>query len=187
MAINLSLGNVFAANLHNGTKWLGVMHGSYGLGGTVGMYRTTLYQTHSPMRTFRYFANQNFIAGPIIATTMVTKGDLLWSRYYLLAVSMSLFNLAFAAWSFWNYEAESAGSLLTPIERLTSNGNADANARTQLSQMKENLSNMIKAFKTKTVILGSLFIFAYQGAEVSISGVRVFTFRISRSFAPFKT
>lgn len=37
MAINLSLGNVFAANLHNGTKMLGVMHGSYGLGGTVGM------------------------------------------------------------------------------------------------------------------------------------------------------
>lgn len=37
IAINLSLGNVFAANLHNGTKMLGVMHGSYGVGGTVGM------------------------------------------------------------------------------------------------------------------------------------------------------
>jgi MFS family permease len=33
IAINLAMGNVFAANLHNGTKMLGVMHGSYGLGG----------------------------------------------------------------------------------------------------------------------------------------------------------
>jgi hypothetical protein len=35
MAVNLSMGNVFAANLHNGTKMLGAMHGSYGIGGTV--------------------------------------------------------------------------------------------------------------------------------------------------------
>src|SRR4051794_11038942 len=37
MAMNLALGNVFAANLQNGTTMLGAMHGSYGLGGTVGM------------------------------------------------------------------------------------------------------------------------------------------------------
>jgi len=30
MAINLALGNVFAANLHNGTKMLGAMHGVSG-------------------------------------------------------------------------------------------------------------------------------------------------------------
>jgi hypothetical protein len=35
MAINLAMGNVFAANLHNGTKMLGFMHGSYGVGGTM--------------------------------------------------------------------------------------------------------------------------------------------------------
>lgn len=34
-AINLAIANVFAANLHNGTKMLGAMHGSYGIGGTV--------------------------------------------------------------------------------------------------------------------------------------------------------
>jgi hypothetical protein len=33
MAINLALGNVFAANLQNGTHMLGFMHGSYGVGG----------------------------------------------------------------------------------------------------------------------------------------------------------
>lgn len=36
MAINLAMGNTFAVNLHNGTKMLGAMHGSYGVGGTIG-------------------------------------------------------------------------------------------------------------------------------------------------------
>jgi fucose permease len=40
MATNLALGNVFAANLQNGTKMLGMMHGSYGIGGTVGPIST---------------------------------------------------------------------------------------------------------------------------------------------------
>jgi len=35
-AFNLSISNVFAANLQNATKMLGSVHGSYGLGGTVG-------------------------------------------------------------------------------------------------------------------------------------------------------
>jgi fucose permease len=59
MATNLALGNVFAANLQNGTKMLGAMHGSYGIGGTV---------------------------GPLIATAMVTSGGFIWSRYYLLTL-----------------------------------------------------------------------------------------------------
>lgn len=35
MALNLALGNVFAANLANATKMLGFMHGSYGVGGII--------------------------------------------------------------------------------------------------------------------------------------------------------
>ncbi len=141
MAINLAMGNVFAANLHNGTKMLGAMHGSYGLGGTI---------------------------GPLIATAMVTQGNLLWSRYYLLPLSITLVNLALAAWSFWHYEAEAGLSLLTPLERIASG------ARNLVIEpkvhIKEQLTNMLRCLKTKTVILGALFIFAYQGAEVSISG-----------------
>jgi hypothetical protein len=40
MATNLALSNVFAANLQNSTKMLGMMHGSYGVGGTVGPIST---------------------------------------------------------------------------------------------------------------------------------------------------
>lgn len=35
MALNLALSNVFAANLHNATKMLGFLHGSYGVGGII--------------------------------------------------------------------------------------------------------------------------------------------------------
>lgn len=142
MAINLALSNVFAANLHNGTKMLGAMHGSYGLGGTI---------------------------GPLIATAMVTSGGLTWSRFYLLPLSVTLFNLVFSCWSFWHYEAEIGVSLLTPMERIASSGR-DAQSVQPKSQIKEQFQEMLKSFKSKTVILGALFIFAYQGAEVSISG-----------------
>ncbi|KUJ16132.1 MFS general substrate transporter [Mollisia scopiformis] len=140
MAINLAMGNTFAVNLHNGTKMLGAMHGSYGVGGTI---------------------------GPLIATAMASTGGLLWSRYYLLALSVTLFNLVFAGWSFWHFEKESGGSLLTSIERVASQ---TQNIQAPKSRVKEQMASMLTAFKSKIVILGALFIFAYQGAEVSISG-----------------
>lgn len=121
-------------------------------------------------------ANVVLPLGPIIATAMVAKGKLLWSRYYLLTLSMTAFNLVFAAWSFWNYEAEVGQPLLLPSETLASQQNLTPHHQrsvkqpSELSQIKANLINMVKAFKSKTVILGALFIFAYQGAEVSISG-----------------
>ncbi|KAH8678989.1 major facilitator superfamily domain-containing protein [Tricladium varicosporioides] len=136
MALNLAMGNVFAANLHNGTKMLGWMHGSYGVGGTI---------------------------GPLIATAMVATGGYIWSRYYLLTMTVCLFNLLYAGWSFWHYEAESGQTLLNHIELTAS--------RTQNSPKKPSqLASMLKSFKSRTVILGALFIFCYQGAEVSISG-----------------
>ncbi|KAJ5042393.1 uncharacterized protein L3040_004942 [Drepanopeziza brunnea f. sp. 'multigermtubi'] len=133
MALNLALGNVFAANLHNRPKMLGAMHGSYGVGGAI---------------------------GPLIATAMVSQGHLLWSRYYLIPLSITLFNLAFAAWSFWHYEAEVGLSLLTPMEQIasrTQNAPVEPNVN-----IKEQLANMLRCLKSKTVILGALFIFAYQ-------------------------
>lgn len=45
IATNLALGNVFAANLQNSTKMLGIMHGSYGIGGTVGPISKHIFRT----------------------------------------------------------------------------------------------------------------------------------------------
>lgn len=101
---------------------------------------------------------------------MVTSGGLIFSRYYLLTLSVTLFNLCFAGWCFWLYEAESSQDLLTAVERSASRTQNSAGIVQQQSRIKEQIASMVKAFKSKTVILGALFIFAYQGAEVSISG-----------------
>ncbi|KAF2964428.1 hypothetical protein GQX73_g9153 [Xylaria multiplex] len=132
-ALNQAIGNVFTANLKNGTVLLGCLHGSYGIGG---------------------------IIGPLIATSIVSNlGDNAWSRFYFLTISFSVVCAAFYLWAFWNYENEaSATEMLT----ATSTG--------QSATPRAEISAMLRAFKSRVVLLGATFIFAYQGAEVSISG-----------------
>ncbi|KAI9649738.1 hypothetical protein NHQ30_002319 [Ciborinia camelliae] len=132
MAINLSLSNVFAANLDNGTKMLGYMHGAYGLGG---------------------------IIAPLAATALVSAG-ISWSHYYFIPLAMTLANLVFAGWSFWDYQDPNE----VPLLSTTTSGK-----KPKFSAKKE-LKEMLKAAKLKAVLIGAIFIFSYQGAEVSISG-----------------
>lgn len=127
-AVQLTIGNVFCANLRNSTAMLGAMHGSYGIGGTI---------------------------GPLVATSIVSTGAS-WSRYYLLTLGFALWNLVFSTWSFWNYEKE-LGSDSNMLSETSSRG-------------PDHTSLMVVAFKSRVVLLGAIFIFAYQGAEVSISG-----------------
>ncbi|KAK8090723.1 MFS efflux transporter [Apiospora phragmitis] len=158
-AVSLAIGNVFCANLRregidsihllcyktnsdhkgHGTAMLGAMHGSYGVGGTV---------------------------GPIIATTIVTVGHTIWSRYYFLTLSLAVINLVFATWAFWAYERD-VSSLPTTTMPPTTNTSSAAAPQPVVGSSS---SAMFAAFKSKVVVLGALFIFAYQGAEVSISG-----------------
>jgi fucose permease len=153
MGTNLALGNVFAGNLQNATYMLGLMHGSYGVGG---------------------------ILGPLIAAAMVTSGGLIWSRFYILTLSISVFNTAFSGWSFWNYEKEFLPNSRPLTEtrpndaEVENTGSADDATQPPVTQSSiksaSHFSSMIRALKNKIVLLGALFIFAYQGAEVSISG-----------------
>ncbi|KAI1434714.1 MFS general substrate transporter [Xylaria sp. CBS 124048] len=134
-ALTLAIGNVFTANLQNGTILLGAMHGSYGIGGT---------------------------AGPLIATSIVsTVGGSAWNRYYILTLAMVLFNASLYLWSFWNYEKEMDSSVDTATLSST---------RGATSALWAELATMSRAFKSRIVLLSATFIFAYQGAEVSISG-----------------
>lgn len=128
-AVSLAIGNVFCANLRRGTTVLGFMHGSYGVGGTL---------------------------GPLAATALVSSSSSSWSRYYLLTLAIALWNAAFAAWSFWHYEQEAAG-VVPALAPATSHAGSQVSA-------------LLGALRSRTVLLGALFIFAYQGAEVSISG-----------------
>ncbi|KAL9031702.1 MAG: hypothetical protein Q9196_000298 [Gyalolechia fulgens] len=128
-AVNLALNNTFCANLANYATTLGLFHGSYGVGGTV---------------------------GPLMATTLVAAGRK-WSSFYYISLGVTFLNICMAHWAFRNYETDNPAQrnalLRTPSGHKTS--------KSQLLQ---------QALKNRTTILGSLFIFAYQGAEVSISG-----------------
>ncbi|KAL9102981.1 MAG: hypothetical protein Q9163_001934 [Psora crenata] len=132
IAFNLALNNVFCANLANSTAILGVLHGTYGIGGTI---------------------------GPLVATALVTH-DRPWSTYYFITLGMALTNLAMAYATFRTYEIDSPTYSSIPLRPTPSNPTGTLSKRQLLQQ----------ALKNKTTILGALFIFAYQGAEVSISG-----------------
>lgn len=102
---------------------------------------------------------------------MVSKGGFLFTRYYLLILGLTIVNFSYAGWSFWNYEAESAPTLLTSLEMTASRTQNDQPpGKDSTAEAKERLYDMAKSFKSKVVMLGALFVFAYQGAEVSISG-----------------
>lgn len=133
MSINLALGNIFCGGLTQSTAALGVMHGSYGIGG---------------------------IISPLIATSFVSVLDLVWSRFYLIPLGLAAFNAALALWAYRDYETQHAAADPTPQSRTGSTSPSAA----------WRLHTVAKAFTSHVVLLGALLIFAYQGAEVSISG-----------------
>jgi len=100
------------------------------------------------------------IVAPFAATAMVSSGAR-WSYFYILSLVLSLFNSPAFFWSFKGYESENGTTeLLTALERTAS--------RATTIDEKKNI--LRKALKNRTTLLGALLIFAYQGAEVSISG-----------------
>jgi fucose permease len=102
------------------------------------------------------------IVAPIIGTAMVSN-DILWSRFYLICLGLRLCCIGFAGWSFWNYQEESPQTLLASPER-TDRGQA------MIEKPASGFQNLKLALKNRVTIFGALFIFAYQGAEVAISG-----------------
>lgn len=136
IAVNLALNNVFCANLADSTVALGGVHGSYGIGGTI---------------------------GPLIATAIVSRGAR-WSIFYSLPLFVTSTSILFGGWTFWSYEKDLSARMLGIVEQGATHGAANnVNEPTKAQVLKS-------ALKNKTTLLGALFIFAYQGAEVSISG-----------------
>ncbi|EFQ34741.1 major facilitator superfamily transporter [Colletotrichum graminicola] len=131
ISLNLAVNNVFCGSLRQATTALGFLHGAYGIGG---------------------------IVGPLIATALVTAARTRWSMYYVIPLALAIFNGAFSAWSFRDYDSELVSGTSAAQESA-----AAADSGTQLL-------SMFSALKIRVVLLGALFIFAYQGAEVSISG-----------------
>ncbi|KAF2094910.1 MFS general substrate transporter [Rhizodiscina lignyota] len=91
------------------------------------------------------------VIGPIIATSFVANG-ILWTRYWLVTLGLRVLCVFTVAFSWWRHEKEAQINL-----RLE----ARQSAKRQL---------FWQALRNRTTLIGALFIFAYQGAEVSISG-----------------
>lgn len=72
-----------------------------------------------------------------------------------------MLNGIFVPWAYWHYERDQTDHEDTaPVTRIPS-GRVPAFLK---------IAGIMRAFKSRVVVLGALFIFAYQGAEVSISG-----------------
>ncbi|KAJ5690260.1 hypothetical protein N7462_004652 [Penicillium macrosclerotiorum] len=96
---------------------------------------------------------------PLFATAMVSSG-IRWSLFYIIPLAFSLVNCAYASWAFTNFENDALAECLQPA---ISHPTGDASHFTRTQALK-------KAIRNRTTLLGALFIFAYQGAEVSTSG-----------------
>lgn len=94
--------------------------------------------------------------GPLVANSLVTFGKQTWSRFYLIPLGLTVIWAFVVAWAFWDYEKEPAN-----------NSNADEAVENPAAA---GIHGMFSALGSRVVILGAAFIFAYQGAEVSISG-----------------
>lgn len=77
--INDSAWNAWVGNLQNTNELLGLIHGSYGLGGTV---------------------------APLVASAMVTKLNLQWYTYFYIMIGLSVVELVFGLYSFWTATGE---------------------------------------------------------------------------------
>ncbi|KAK4989545.1 hypothetical protein LTR50_003152 [Elasticomyces elasticus] len=103
------------------------------------------------------------IMGPIVATALASKG-ILWSRFYLITLGLRVACLLFVGWSFWTYETEA------PVQFRDSPERRHSQQQTEELGVPTKTQLLKKALKSRVTIIGALFIFAYQGAEVSVSG-----------------
>ncbi|KAG9957755.1 MFS general substrate transporter, partial [Aureobasidium melanogenum] len=98
------------------------------------------------------------VVGPIVATALVSKG-ILWSRFYTITLALRVVCFFFTGWAFHNYEKEPSSLKLS--NRIPQR--AGEIQPTKLQMMK-------RALHSKVTVFAALFIFSYQGSEVSTSG-----------------
>jgi fucose permease len=103
------------------------------------------------------------IVAPIAATAMVSAG-VLWARFYLITIVLRVACFIFAGWAYWNYESEPTARFSASLHQIASRQAAE-----EIGELGK-LHLLGNALKNRVTLIGALFIFAYQGAEVSESG-----------------
>lgn len=103
------------------------------------------------------------ICGPIIATALASNG-VLWSRFFLIMIGIRSVAFFCTGFTFWNYEKEGVNHFVNSLQNVASRQGAVEQAEPSKMRL------LGRALRSRVTISGAIFIFAYQGAEVSISG-----------------
>lgn len=102
------------------------------------------------------------IVAPIAATAMVSAG-ILWSRFYTIAIATRVVCFFFAGWAYRGYEKEPTSEFSNTLQQVPGRQAATDGQTSKLRMLAH-------AINSRVTLIGALFIFAYQGAEVSESG-----------------
>jgi hypothetical protein len=92
---------------------------------------------------------------------LVSRG-VIWSRFYFIILGLRVISFCLSGWAFWTFEKDAAEQQPL-IERQPDELELERVATDKVQQLKDSLRN-------RATLAGALFIFAYQGAEVSTSG-----------------
>ncbi|CAM1509213.1 Fc.00g029520.m01.CDS01 [Cosmosporella sp. VM-42] len=131
--------NAWVGNMHNANELLGLLHGSYGLGATI---------------------------SPLIASAMVTKGNLEWYTFFYIMIGMAVVEFIVGMSAFWT----ATGAAYR--ERLKYNNSKDR--ITTRTVLREPITWLV-----------AVFLLGYVGAEVSLGGwIVTFMLRV-RHAEPF--
>lgn len=120
--------NAWIGNMANANELLGFLHGFYGVGATI---------------------------APLVATSMITKANLLWFNWYYVMIGCAAIEFATSAWSFW----DQTGALFRANNARTSDQTGN--------RMKEALFTKPSA---RVTWLCALFLLGYVGVEVALGG-----------------
>lgn len=165
---SLIVGCVFhiamSAILISGTKFPVICVAMFfgGIGCAINMSQLNIFL---PMLGAKYigiysgFYGTGAFAGPLLATVM-TDRHVKWNYFYFILLGLTLFNLAFIGITFRNYD--------TDFINYRSGIDEGENEQSQESTSKQH--DFISAFKDLRTWLGCVFVFFYQGSEVSMGG-----------------
>ncbi|KAH7397716.1 major facilitator superfamily domain-containing protein [Cadophora sp. MPI-SDFR-AT-0126] len=117
--------NAWIGNMENANELLGFLHGAYGLGASI---------------------------SPLIATAMVTKGNLQWYTFYYIMLGIAVSELILCAWFF-----------------RAATGAAHRAAHPTIND-KAGKSRTGEALKNPITWICALFLLFYVGVEVSLGG-----------------
>ncbi|KAL2116928.1 hypothetical protein VTJ04DRAFT_9096 [Mycothermus thermophilus] len=133
--------NAWIGNMHRANELMGFLHGCYGLGATI---------------------------GPLVATAMVTKGQLEWYTFYYVMIGLDTLAIPLLVPAFWRADAAAHRAAMT---MTAGPGNKGATTR--------------MALKIPISWLVAFFLLGAVGAEVSLSGwITTFMLRV-RHAEPF--